>query len=112
MARLPIQKFILIVGGLAAGMLKSQLGCAALLPPALPSHWPRGKIPPTPSALSAASSKRKAVKLSGERLAGLCRLWIIRSAAPPSDRRASPAGPECRTPRSHKYQQKRDACEG
>jgi len=36
-------KFIPDVGGLAAGMLKSQLGCAGTSAAGTPRHWHRGK---------------------------------------------------------------------
>src|SRR6267142_2153504 len=39
----------------------ASVAAPALPPPAPPSHWRRDKIPPTPSALSAASSKRKSL---------------------------------------------------
>src|SRR6266446_5454278 len=62
MARLPIQNSFptLVVSPQASS--SPSLAAPALPPPAPPSHWRRDKIPPTPSALSAASSKRKSLR--------------------------------------------------
>src|SRR6266403_4128953 len=61
MARLLIQNSFPMLAASPQACSSRSLAAPALPPPAPPSHWRRDKIPPTPSALSAASSKRKSL---------------------------------------------------
>src|SRR6266403_2621067 len=66
MARLLIQNSFPMLAASPQACSSRSLAAPALPPPAPPSHWRRDRIPPTLSARSAASSKRKSLRKSGK----------------------------------------------
>src|SRR6267143_3705033 len=71
MAQLPILNSFPMLAVSPPACSSRSLAAPALPPPAPPSRRRRGKIPPTPSALSAACSKRKSLRTKTGKQGGL-----------------------------------------